>query len=402
MMRAPRALFSVFAVFTVLALAAPAQAGPRVYENEEQGSWVDLGILVEAQYRLDNVQNGPTDHNIWLRRLRPTISGGFNEDWQAILQIDFGAGATGLDYSVTVRWVNMQYVGVKNSHLTMGSFKNWFSREFVTLGPQLQFVERTFVGENTYGNPAYTIGVGWDHTVANDRIFYAANIGVQNASSLASDMAFRSPANGDSTDNKGWSAAARVDFYALGRAIYDKAPLGYKLTPYDRSDINDTKDWLLSFSVGGFAWWNQGNNNGLCADVDPTLCTDLQNAGGVEASGGVRGYGLSADFEYQFVRGNTVDDTYTGGLYQDGRTSLHKATVNAGYMVIAKHFELVAGWSILSASNFANPWNRAIAGLNGFVKGYNIRFSADYVREIKILGTALNGNVFRVQAQFTW
>jgi hypothetical protein len=385
-----------------VALAATAYAGPRVYENEEQGSWVELGILIEAQYRFVNEQDGPSENDIWLRRLRPTISGGITPDWQAILQLDFGAGATGQDYRVTVRWVNMQYVGVKNSHLAMGSFKHWFSREFFALGPQLQFIERTFVGENTYGNPGYTIGIGWDQIVAKDRIRYAATLGAQNVDTLASNMAFRSPANGASTDNRGWAAAAHLDFYALGRAEYDKAPLGYKLTPYDRSDVDDRQSWLLSFSLGGFGWWNQGNNNGLCSDADTTQCVDLQNAGGLEVSGGVRGHGLSADFEYQFVRGNTVDATYTGGLYQNGRTDLQKATVNAGYMVIPKHFEVAAGWSILRTSNYDSAWNQAIVGLNGFVKGYNIRFSADYRRQINVMGTSQDGNVFRTQAQFVW
>jgi hypothetical protein len=238
--------------------------------------------------------------------------------------------------------------------------------------------------------------------VAKNRIRYAATLGAQNVDSLASNMSFRSPANGASTDNRGWAAAAHLDLYALGRAEYEKAPLGYKLTPYDRSDINDSQSWVLSFSLGGFAWWNQGNNNGLCSDADPTQCVDLQNAGGLEVSGGLRGYGLSADFEYQFVRGNAVDGTYTGGLYQSGRTDLQKATVNAGYMVIAKHFEVVAGWSILDASNYERPWNQAIVGLNGFVKGYNIRFSTDYRRDIHGMGTSQKGDVFRLQAQFVW
>jgi len=382
--------------------ASPGYAGPRVYENEEKGSWVDLGILIEAQYRFVNADGEPSENDIWLRRLRPTVSGGINSDWQAILQMDFGAGATGQDYRVTVRWVNIQYVGVKNSHLAIGSFKHWFSREFFTLGPQLQFVERTFVGENTYGNPAYTIGIGWDHVVAKDRIRYAATLGAQSVDTLASNMAFRSPANGVSTDNQGWAAAVHLDAWALGHATYDKAPLGYKLGPYDRSDVADTKEWDLSFSLGGYVWWNQGNNNGLCSDADPTQCVDLQNAGGLEVSGGLRGYGFSADFEYQFVRGNAVDGTYTGGLYQSGRTDLQKATVNAGYMVIAKHFEVVAGWSILDASNYESPWNQAIVGLNGFVKGYNLRFSTDYRRDIHVMGTSRNGNVFRLQAQFVW
>lgn len=399
---ARRRSLSALAGLCLLAFAAPAQAGPRVYENEETGAWVDLGILVQAQYRLEGPDGGPLDNDIWLRRLRPTLAGGFNEDWQAIIQIDFGAGASGDTYEVTVRWANFQWVGLKNAHLVMGSFKNWFSREFITLGPQLQFIERTFVGENTYGNPAYTIGLGWDHIVANERVFYAVNIGAQDVSTDAAKMQFASPANGSGTDNDGWSAAARLDFYALGRAKPDKPPLGYRLSPYDRSDINDSQSWLLSFSLAAYAWWNQGSNNGECGNSDPSTCVDLQNSVGLEVSGGLRGHGFSGDFEYQYVRGNTVEEGYTGGLYADGQTSLQKATLGAGYLVVPKHLELAAGWSILGASNYDNPWNRVLVGVNGFVIGYSIRFSADYVREINAMGAGQNGNLFRVQAQFVW
>jgi len=385
-----------------LAVTTPVSAGPRVFEDEEKGSWVDVGILVEAQYRFQDFEQGSPENDIWLRRLRPTLAVGFNQNWQAILQLDFGAGASGDTYRVTVRWVNLQWVGLDNAHLVFGSFKNWFSREFITLGPQLQFIERTFVGDNTYGNPAYTVGVGWDHIIANQRVFYAANIGMQDADTDASNMQFSSPANGSSTDNHGWSASARLDFYALGRAKPDKPPLGYKLSPYDRSDITDSQSWTLSFSVAAYAWWNQGDNNGQCGNPDPSTCVDLQTAFGIEASGGVRGFGLSADVEYQFVRGNTVEGDFTGGLYLDGRTDLQKATVAAGYMVVAKHLELAAGWSVLDATNYGTPWHRVLVALNGFVIGYNIRFSADYAREINVMGTAQDANVFRTQAQFVW
>jgi len=386
----------------VSAVAAPVDAGPRIYEERDGDRWVEVGILLQLQYRLTKPQDGPIENDIWMRRLRPMISAGFNEDWQAIVELGFGAGAGGENYSVTLRWVSFQYVGVRSSRLSIGSFKNWFSREFNTSSSRLQIIERTFVGDNAFGNPGYTIGVTWDQLVANDRVFYAANLGAQNAGTLASEMAFRSPANGNSTDNTGWSAAARIDMYAVGRAVYSKEPYSYKISPYDKRDFAEARSWVLSFSVGGYAWWNQHNNDGGCPQADPDACVDLDNAFGFEASSGLRGFGLSADVEYQFIRGNTVGGNYTGGLYVNGMTHLHKATVNAGYMAVPKHLEVVGGWSVLSASAYRTPWNQVIVGLNGFVKSYHIRFSADYIRQFSISGTSEDGNLFRTQAQFAW
>lgn len=380
---------------------APAAAGPRVYEDGED-RWVELGFLIQLQYRLYAPQNGGNQNDVWARRLRPMVSAGFHEDWQSIIELDFGAGSGGQTYSVTLRWVSIQYIGIPQARLSLGSFKNWFSREFNTSSSRLQLIERTFVGDNAYGNPGYTIGFSWDQSLFGDRLFLAANLGAQNLSTDSSQMAFRSPANGDSTDNRGWSAAMRIDIYAVGRGAYSKEPYSYKISPYDQSALTRDGPWVLSFSLGGYAWWNQDGNNGFCRDPDPTNCVDLQNAFGMEVSAGVRGHGLSADVEYQLIRGHAIDDEYTGGLYVAGRTWLHKATANAGYMVVNEHLELVAGWSILDATRYAVPWNRVIVGLNGFVKGPHVRFSVDYAREIHVSGTSDHANVLRTQAQFSW
>lgn len=395
--------FVLVAAVVSMAFTSSARAGPRVYEDDE-GRWVELGFLIQLQYRLDKPEGSEAENDLWARRLRPMIAAGFHDDWQGIVELGFGAGADGETYAVSLRWVSIQYVGVQSSRLSVGSFKNWFSREFNTSSSRLQIIERTFVGDNAFGNPGYTIGIAWDQVIADDRVFYAANIGAQNVGTDASQMAFRSPANGDSTDNRGWSAAARIDVYAVGGAVYSKEPYSYKLSPYDRSDLEDSRSWVVSFSLGGYAWWNQNNNDGLCPNPDPTSCVDLQNAFGAETSAGIRGRGLSADLEYQFIRGNAVDGAYTGGLYVDGTTNLHKATANAGFMVLPRHLEVYGGWSILNASNYDVPWNRAIIGLSGFVQSYHIRFSADYTREINRAGAggAEDANVFRTQAQLSW
>ena len=158
----------------------PAYAGPVLYYAEKDDTWFGVGLLVEVQYRYNDPDGAPGTDLVFFRRLRPTFEGGLNEDWQGILQLDYGAGQNGTAYVRTIRWVNFQYTGIERAHLTFGSFKHYFSREFITLGPHLQKIERTFLGENTYGNPGYTIGVSWDQQIANDKVFYAFSLGAEN------------------------------------------------------------------------------------------------------------------------------------------------------------------------------------------------------------------------------
>jgi hypothetical protein len=112
-----------------------------------------------------------------------------------------------------------------HSHLTVGSFKHLYSREFLTLGPHLQSIERTYVGDNDFGNPAYTIGIGWDHILPNRKAFYAASFGAQNHEQEVTEMSFKSPANAASDSNQGYAAAARIDWHVLGLAPFQVKPL---------------------------------------------------------------------------------------------------------------------------------------------------------------------------------
>jgi len=397
--RLHRSMCVAVSVVAALACSMPAHASYKVFEKGD--SYLRIGGLLQFQYRVANVDGDPAEHDVFIRRVRPTLVGAINKDWQAIFQIDFGAGGSGRDYRVTITWANMQYVGVRDSHLTMGSFKPWFSREFLTLGSQIHLVERTFVGQNAWGTPDYTLGVGWDQVVARRKVFYAAALGAENHDPRAEAMGFRSAADSPADFNRGWVGGARVDLYALGEAAPNRAPLGADKSAYDRTDFG-TKPWTLMFSLGGYGWWNGGRNNTYTQDgttTDPAFA-DLQRAFGAELSSGLRGFGLSLDLEYQLVRGVTVDPVFTGGLYRDGSTELHKVTLDAGYMVYQNHLEIVAHWSYLNATNYALPANLAEAGLNWFIKEYRVRFSLSYRRQIHVAGTAVDGNVGRVQAQF--
>ncbi len=168
----------------------------------------------------------PSD-NLFMRRLRPTFQGAMDDNWQGTLQLDFGQGVVGVTDNTTVRWCNFQYTGIEQTHFTVGSFKTFFSREFLTLGPHVQLIERTAVGDNNFGNPEYLIGIGWDQMLAGRKLAYYVNAGAQNYEQGAGQMTFRSPTNAADGSNQGFVVAGRIDFAPIGEMEYNVAQLGF-------------------------------------------------------------------------------------------------------------------------------------------------------------------------------
>lgn len=379
----------------------PGMFGPLHYDDSNR--WLDFGILVQGEYLNNTPTNGPSTEQVFFRRLRPTIMGGM-DDWQAILQMDFGSGVNGTESATTVRWVNFQYTGFEQAHATFGSFKPWFSRELITLGPHLQTIERSPVGNTNYGNPDYMIGVSWDKMLENRKVAYYTSVGLQDHEQGATQMAMRSPANGPTNANQGWLVTGRLDYYPIGEMPYDPRPLH---TPaqiaYNRGDFH-TDSWKVLVSTAMFGWWNDGDKNPYTTNgvSNSTTNADLNRSVGAEVSSGVRGFGVSADVEYQYIRGNLVDPNFTGGLYVGGVTSLNKFSANGGYM-LPRNVELVGAWSVVDATGFQRSLTETTVGMNWFVMKYAVRFSATYSFQCNVNGVPdSNLGVARVSTQFVW
>jgi hypothetical protein len=214
----------------------------------------------------------------------------------------------------------------------------------------------------------------------------------------------RSPAYVTSGANQGVLATGRVDYYLIGELPYDSRPLHvpHQLA-YNRGNFH-TDDWRTIVSTAVFGWWNDDNSNPFTSNGMSTSTTeaDLNQAYGAEVSGGLRGHGVSADAEYQFVRGDLVDPAFTGGMYVNGRSNLNKFSVNGGYMLPCD-VELVSGWSIIDATGFERGLTETKVGVNWFVMKYAVRFSADYSFINNNNGVPGNNlGVTRALAQFVW
>src|SRR5262249_22620230 len=156
-----------------------------------------------------------------------------------------------------------------------------------------------------YGNTDYMIGFAWDQMLENRKVVYYASLGLEDHVQTVTQMQLRSPAYVASGANQGILATARLDYYMLGQMTYDPRPL-YAPPPvtYTRGDFH-TDAWRAIVSTAAYGWWNDGNSNPFTMNGVSTSTTqaDLNRAYGAEVSGGVRGFGVSADMEYQFVRG---------------------------------------------------------------------------------------------------
>ena len=161
--------------------ALPVHAGVNVWQKDD--AYIDVGLLIQTQARVLTGGGAGTDSNtdsIFFRRLRPFFYGAFNKNWQGIIQMEFGDGFEGQDQKTSVKWAYMEYLGFEanqQSSLKIGSFKPYFGREFLTLGPHLQTIERTFTGIQWYGTPDYMMGIGFTRMTPDRKMSYGVTGG---------------------------------------------------------------------------------------------------------------------------------------------------------------------------------------------------------------------------------
>ena len=370
------------AVVAALAVhVSPVCAGINVMQKGD--SYLDMGMLLDIQARQvwNQQPNSSIDEGVFFRRLRPFLYGALNKDWQGIIQMDFGNGFEGQYAKTSIKWAYMEYLGIESNQQTslkIGAFKPPFSREFLTLGPRLQQIERTAVGMNWFGTPDYMIGVGITRMTPDRKMAYALAGGSMTINPRSDRIFFQTPLNNTSSaNNDGWMAAGRLDWYPWGEMPFSPKPLASE-NAYNRGDWH-TQDWRLMLSGAAYGWWNNNQNNVSNNTGNPNgasnLSTnqDVRSTYGFEASGGLRGFGFSGDLEYQYVHGKLLNQNFTGGLYDTGTSGLHKFTVNGGYMLYKNQWEPTATFSVLDASNFASLWTQTTLGLNWFIHHYDIR-----------------------------
>jgi hypothetical protein len=105
----------------------------------------------------------------------------------------------------------------------------------------------------------------------------------------------------------------------------------------------------------------------------------VDEATGFEISGAYRGHGISIDAEYNIFKTELVDDSFTGGIYEDGETDLENWAIEGGYMFSGNMFEIGAGYQSQDADNYDEEWTRTSFFVNWFItKNHDIKTQFTY------------------------
>lgn len=343
----------------VALLAMPASAGVVVYEKGAKK--VELGGRIQFQYLHESPDGGASEDDFFFRRLRPYIAGTVTENWWGKFQFDLGKAVDGGE--VAVKDAYMQYEGWDNLTLTIGNSKTPFSREFLASSKRQQTVERAFVGDHNFGTPDRQLGFKLEGHSESRKVTWAAAIGAENFDPDAKKMDFDTPVNNASDWNEGIVVAGRIDLHPAGFMKFDQGDFG-------------SDETLYNFSLAAFSWSNDDDNNTYTDPVTGLSTSsskaDLDSASGFELSAGLRGHGVSGDAEVQRISADTVDPTFTGGMYRDGSTDLDKFQVELGYNVNGK-VELVGRAQGMDADNFETSWDGTEVGVNYFWNQHKVK-----------------------------
>ncbi len=360
-----------FALLTGI-LAVPCTAGVIVYEKEDKK--IEIGGRIQMQYREVKADDDTTFDKLFFRRLRPYILGTVTKDWAGKIEFDFGESEDADE--VNIKDAYMQYLGLKNHEVLIGNAKAPYSREILASSTKQQLIERSFSGDHNFASPERQLGLRLNGHAGSKKITYAASLGMQAQDPAVERMDFESPVNGESDWNEGVLWAGRIDWH----------PLGY--VTFDQTDFR-SEEWRFNVSLAAFTWDNDDDVNTFTDPNGMTTSTekvDLDSADGVDISGGVRGKGFSADAEYQMVSGDTVDASFTGGIYRDGTTDLDIMAFEGGYLLPKAPVEFVIGWDSLDADNYESRWERTSIGVNWYWNKHEAKLQTTYRISENFLG----------------
>lgn len=372
-------------------LAYPAVAGMTLYEKDDKR--LEVGGRIQVQYHLFDPDDAESEDDLYMRRLRFYLEGTASRNWVGKMALEFGRTIDADE--VTIKDAYIAYTGWGDDlTLFVGHTKTVYSREFQNPSTHQYFAERSFAGGRAFGRPDRMLGLRLDGLAADRTLRYQVNFGAEKHAPDADVMVFGSTLVQDADDwNEGWIGAARIDVM----------PLGY--VPLDETDFR-TERFRLLVGASAYAWENDGDVNDYTDGSGRAIgqsFADLDRARGYAVTAGVRGHGLSVDGHYRQVRGETVDPTFTGGLYVGGRTDLEVATLQGGYLLPGDRFELVAGWTSVDADGYAVAWTRSSLGLNYYWNRHNLQLQTSFERWADAGGVrGDDANVLFVQMQFVF
>ncbi len=358
------AVLAAAGLFAACTVTGADAAGITVYKDGPK--YVKMGGRIQLQYHQQDPKTGSTTDELKFRRLRPYIEGSLHKDWTGKFQWDMG-DATG-DNEIAIKDAYLRYSGFKNMKITVGNAFFQFSREVLTSSKYQQLVERTFVGDHNYGTPDRLAGVHITGSLAEKKVTYGISLASGSIDPDKDKLDFDTPVNKSSDFNEGWIVGGRVDFHPLGPVKFSQG---------DFKGIT-----RVAIGVAAFTWSNDDDNNTYTntagSDTSGGAKPDVDRITGFEVSGAFRARGVSIDAQYNSFDAETVDPTVTSGIWKNGDTTLENYSIEGGYMVVPNRLELVAGYQVQDADNYATEWKRTSIGANYFFEKHDIKTQVTY------------------------
>jgi hypothetical protein len=313
---------------------------------------------IQVQFYDADPDDPDNEDDLFLRRVRPFFLGHIGQSWtwkvEAELSADIEVRSIDFD-QLDIRDFFLRYEGfaAPGWRLTLGNQKAPFSRDFLTPAPHLLLVERTFVGNTKGGVPERPLGVHFRGESRAGKVAYWSSLGALGHDPGADRMKFDSLVGGSGNLNEGLVLAARLDLHPRGAMTFADGDAHTPRLKY-------------TWSLAGYVWENDGNNNlftegGEALDAEKE---DLDSASGLEVSGGLRGRGITLDWQYNRIEGHTVCKGFSGGIYANGETRLDIAAAEGGYRLRRFPVELGGALERFDADGYAEPWEKTTLVLN--------------------------------------
>jgi hypothetical protein len=101
------------------------------------------------------------------------------------------------------------------------------------------------------------------------------------------------------------------------------------------------------------------------------------------------------------VSAETIDPTFDGGIYREGRSVLRQTGLEIGYMLRPVPVEILGAVDSLDITSRASIAHRVSGGINWYVNGHRLKFSIMHRESFNTLGVsgARTRTTF-VQSQF--
>jgi hypothetical protein len=325
---------------------------------EKPGFSVETGGRIQVQYYDADAADPDNEDEIFLRRVRPYFLGHIGKNWTWKLEGELSADiqARDIDFNeLDFRDIFLRYEGFKTpgARLTIGNQKAMFSRDFLAPNTHLLLIERTPAGQTNAGVPGRVLGVHYRGATQEQRLIYWANLGVLGHRPDAERLRFDTLIFGKDDLNEGLILAGRLDLQPLG--------------PVSFSDSDPhTPELRYTWSLAGYAWRNDGSNNtytsgGMATDPEKA---DVDAVEGFELSGGLRGRGITLDWQYNRFQSETVVPGFSGGIYVDGETTGDTVSIEGAYWIEGTAVELGGALNRLDFDAFTEPWDTATLVLN--------------------------------------